>query len=185
MLRNSCAYSTLSPDKRPLLICNDLVLAGHESEEPASWRTCLHNSALILARARSEHWLIAHVYRLDRRPVPIATVRPTPEEPVFQCSGPSALTSRGLRDLLATRVISELILVGRSLVPSCVATAVAAADMGLAVTLVADAVSLRRSGPDPSAAHPSEYDIQRIPDITTLTTTAKILELPPALSLIY
>ncbi len=177
MLRNSCAYSTLSPDKRPLLICNDLVLAGHESEEPASWRTCLYNSALILARAKSEHW--------DRRPIPIATVRPTPEEPVFQCSGPSALTSRGLRDLLATRVISELILIGRSLVPSCVATAMAAADMGLAVTLVADAVSIRRAGTDSSAAHYIDYDIQRIPDIATLTTTAKILELPPTLSLIY
>lgn len=185
MLRNSCAFSTLSPDQRPLLICNDLVLDGHESEEPASWRTCLYNSALILARARSEHWLIAHVYRLDRRPVPIASVRPTPEEPVFQCSGPSALTSRGLRDLLATQVISELILIGRSLVPSCVATAIAAADMGLAVTLVADAVSLCRTGPHPSGLQPIEYDIHRIPDIATLTTTAKILELPPALSLIY
>jgi hypothetical protein len=182
---NSFAFSKASPDKRPLLICNDLVLDGHESEEPASWRTCLYNSALILDRARSEHWLIAHVYRLDRRPVPIASVRPTPAEPVFQCSGPSALTSRGLRDLLATEVVSELILIGRSLVPSCVATAIAAANMGLAVTLVADAVSLGRTAPDPSASLPLKHDIQHIPDLATLTTTAKFLELPPALSLIY
>jgi hypothetical protein len=185
MLQSSFAFTKVTPGKRPLLICNDLVLDGHDTEEPASWRTCLYNSALILARARSEHWLIAHVYRLDRRPVPIATVRPTPEEPVFQCSGPSALTSRGLRDLLATRVISELIIIGRSLVPSCVATAIAAADLGIAVTLVADAVSLCRKHADASRALPIDIDIQRIPHIANLTTTAKILELPPALSLIH
>lgn len=184
MYSHRFAYPGPESDISPLLICNDLVACGHDSEEPASWRTCIHNSILILAAARKQRWNIAHVYSQDRPPNPIASLRPQPEEPVFQCRGPSALSSQALRDLLVRSGTEEIILIGRSLVPSCLATAVAAADLGLAVTVVADAVSHPMAEPcqsSPSIAHAAMH---LIPQFATMTNTAKLLQLQSSLSLL-
>lgn len=176
------------PDQRrkapPLLICNDLVTDGHTSEDPASWRTCIHNSSLILTTARRQGWLIAHVYRQDRPPNPVAELRPKPEEPVFQCRGPSALSSLALRDLLAMNDVEELILIGRSLVPYGLATAIAAADLGVAVTMVSDAVSHPRIEANDTALSTTHAAIRLFPEFATMTTTAKLLQLQSSLSLL-
>lgn len=183
MNSHSYAYPGQKNQPPPLLICNDLVVDGHLSEEPASWRTCIHNSALILATARKQGWQIVHVYRQDRAPNPIASLRPQPEEPVFQCRGPSALSSPALRDFLVMSGTEEIILIGRSMVPCCLSTAVAAADLGVAVKLVADAVSHATADahdPSLSIAHAA---MRLIPQFATMTSTAKLLQLQSSLSL--
>ena len=166
MYSHSFAYPGPKNQAPPLLICSDLVVDGHLSEEPASWRTCIHNSALILKTARKQGWQIVHVYRQDRAPNPIASLRPAPEEPVFQCRGPSALSSSALRDFLVMSETEEIILIGRSLVPCCLSTAVAAADLGVAVTF--------------SVAHAA---MRLVPQLATMTSTAKLLHLQSSLSL--
>lgn len=183
MYTHSYAYPGPKNQIPPLLICNDLVVDGHLSEEPASWRTCIHNSMLILAAARKQGWNIVHVYRQDRPPNPIASLRPQPEEPVFQCRGPSALSSSALRDFLCMSETEEIILMGRSLVPACLATAVAAADLGVFVTLVADAVSHPISDLDTSSQSIAHAAMRLIPQFATMTSTAKLLQLQSSLSL--
>ncbi len=183
MYSHSYAYPGPKNQIPPLLICNDLVADGHLSEEPASWRTCIHNSMLILAAARKQGWNIAHVYRQDRPPNPIASLRPQPEEPVFQCRGPSAFSSSALRDFLVMSGTEEIILIGRSLVPSGLATAVAAADLGVSVTLVADAVSQPSAEPGQSAQSLTHAARCLITQFATLTSTAKLLQLQSSLSL--
>jgi len=77
----------------------------------------------------------------------------------------------------------EIILIGRSLVPSCLSTAVAAADWGVAVTLVADAVSHGAADthePSLSLAHAA---MRLVPQFATMTSTAKLLQLQSSLSL--
>ncbi|MCE2890588.1 MAG: isochorismatase family protein [Hyphomonadaceae bacterium] len=183
MYSHSYAYPGPKNQAPPLLICNDLVVDGHLSEEPASWRTCIHNSALILDAARKQGWQIIHAYRQDRAPNPIASLRPQPEEPVFQCRGPSALSSSALRDFLVMSEPEEIILIGRSLVPSCLATAVAAADLGASVTLVADAVSHPIADAQESSRSIAHAAMHLIPQFATMTSTAKLLQLQSSLSL--
>ena len=183
MYSHSFAYPGPKNQAPPLLICSDLVVDGHLSEEPASWRTCIHNSVLILNAARKQGWQIVHVYRQDRAPNPIANLRPEPEEPVFQCRGPSALSSSALRDYLVMNATEEIILIGRSLVPSCLSTAVAAADLGVAVTLVADAVSHAAVEPDESSLSLAHAAMRLVPQFATMTSTAKLLQLQSSLSL--
>jgi nicotinamidase-related amidase len=183
MYSHSFAYPGPKNHAPPLLICSDLVVDGHLSEEPASWRTCIHNSALILKTARKQGWQIVHVYRQDRAPNPIASLRPEPEEPVFQCRGPSALSSSALRDFLVMSETEEIILIGRSLVPCCLSTAVAAADLGVAVTLVADAVSHGTVEPHESSLSIAHAAMRLVPQFATMTSTAKLLQLQSSLSL--
>ncbi len=183
MYSHSFAYPGPKNHAPPLLLCSDLVVDGHVSEEPASWRTCIHNSALILTTARKRRWRIVHVYRQDRAPNPIASLRPEPDEPVFQCRGPSALSSSALRDFLVMSETEELILIGRSLVPYCLSTAVAAADLGVAVTLVADAVSHGAVESHESSLSISHAAMRLIPQFATMTSTAKLLQLQSSLSL--
>ncbi len=183
MYSHSFAYPGPKNQAPPLLICSDLVVDGHVSEEPASWRTCIHNSALILTAARQQGWQIIHVYRQDRDPNPIACLRPEPEEPVFQCRGPSALSSSALRDFLVMSGTEEIILIGRSLVPYCLSTAVAAADLGVAVTLVADAVSHGALESHESSLSIAYAAMRLVPQFATMTSTAKLLQLQSSLSL--
>jgi nicotinamidase-related amidase len=183
MYSHSFAYPGPKNHTPPLLICSDLVVDGHLSEEPASWRTCIHNSTLILKNARKQGWQIVHVYRQDRTPNPIASLRPAPEEPVFQCRGPSALSSSALRDFLVMSATEEIILIGRSLVPSCLSTAVAAADLGVAVTLVADAVSHAAVEPPETSLSLAHAAMRIVPQFATMTSTAKLLQLQSSLSL--
>ncbi|WP_085340915.1 isochorismatase family protein [Aquidulcibacter paucihalophilus] len=183
MFSHSYAYPGPKNQITPLLMCNDLVVDGHVSEEPASWRTCIHNSMLILAEARKRGWNIVHVYRQDRPPNPIPSLRPQPEEPVFQCRGPSALSSAALRDFLMMSQTDEIILIGRSMVPNCLATAVAAADLGVSVSLVADAVSYPAADLDSSSVSITHAARRLIPQFATMTSTAKLLQLQSSLSL--
>lgn len=171
----SFAYPRPKNQTPPLLICNDLVVDGHVSEEPAFWRTCLYNRALILAAARKQGWQIVHAYRQDRPPNPIASLRPQPEELVFHCLGPPALSASPLRDFLLMSRSEPITLVGGSLMPCCLSTAVVAAELGLAVTLVGEAMShpiAELSGSSLLIAH------------ATMTSTAKLLQLQSSLDLI-
>jgi nicotinamidase-related amidase len=183
MYSHSFAYPGPKNQPHPLLICNDLVADGHTTEEPTSWRTCIHNSALVLASARKHGWNIIHVYRQDRPPNPIASLRPQPEEPVFQCRGPSALSSSALRDFLVMSRTEEIILIGRSLVPDCFATAIAAADLGVWVKLVTDAVSHPSVDTEKTSLSVAQAALRLLPQFATLTSTAKLLQLQSGLSL--
>jgi nicotinamidase-related amidase len=77
----------------------------------------------------------------------------------------------------------EIILIGRSLVPSCLSTAVAAADLGVAVTLVADAVSHAAVEPPESSLSLAHAAMRLVPQFATMTSTAKLLQLQSSLSL--
>ena len=167
-----------------LLICPDLVVAAFETEEPVSLRTCLHNSGLLLATARKEGWRVVHVFRDHHRPVPIDTMRPMPDEPVYQCPGPSALSAKGLRDMLVADPPEQLVLIGRDLMPSCLATAVAAADIGVNLVLVSDAVSHAFEAGDGADVGHHHAAMSLIPQFADVTTTSRILGLPATLSIL-
>ncbi len=76
-----------------------------------------------------------------------------------------------------------IILIGCSLVPCCLSTAVAAADLGVAVTLVADAVSHGGIEPHEASVSIAHAAMRLIPQFVTMTSTAKLLQLPSSRSL--
>jgi hypothetical protein len=161
----------------PLLLLHDIVETGRDSEEQASWRTCIHNASLLLKEARTQGWRIVHAFSAHCQPAPVNIVRPLPDEPVFQCDGPSAFSSRGFRTLLSGAPPSEILLVGRSFLPMCLAAAATCADLGLSLNIVSDAVSLSKEvylkHPELSLATTSHL----LPIFASITTTAQILEL--------
>lgn len=168
----------------PLLLCHDIVEEGHLSEEQASWRTCIHNAGLLLSKARASNWRVAHAFKSDVTPQPIQTVRPLPEEPVFRCKGPSAFTSDGLCSLIGAVTPSQILLVGRSLLPMCLASAAICADLQLPLSIVSDGISI---------AKPAQSDIRDtrdmdvahlLPLFANLTTTAQVLKLASSIALV-
>ncbi len=165
----------------PLLLCHDIVESGHDSEEQASWRTCIHHTGLLLSQARYANWIVVHSYGFDVAPEPVKSVRPLPAEPVFQNKGPSAFSSKALRSLLAVTAPSEILLVGRSLLPMCLASAAAGADLQLPLSIVSDAVSISKAIRDDELDEDVSVVTRLLPIFARLTTTAQVLKLASAL----
>jgi nicotinamidase-related amidase len=182
--REPYSYQAYKEPHLPLLLCHDIVEVGDETEERASWRTCIHNASLLLAEARCRNWLVVHAYAAVRQPAPVEAVRPRPEEPVFQCQGPSAFSSAGLRSFLAISPPLEILLVGRSFLPMCLATAASSADLGLPLSVVSDAVSISK---DTQEKHPGwgiSATLELLPIFASVTTTAQVLRLASSLHLL-
>ena len=74
-------------------------------------------------------------------------LEPSPTEPVLYRTGLSAFSNRAFRQSVRAAHDAELILIGLSLTPSCLATALAAYDHKISVTLVEDTLC---GGPDDS-----------------------------------
>jgi hypothetical protein len=173
----------------PLLLCHDIVEAGIDTQERASWRTCIHNAGLLLNEARRRHWLIVHAFQAGVAPEPVKDVRPLPDEPVFQCQGPSAFSSRGLRAFIASNSPSQILLVGRSFLPIGLANIAANADIGLPISVISDAISLSKqaaqSQPRTGEAAWEEPTGRKVPpNFASITTTSQVLNLGATLALL-
>jgi nicotinamidase-related amidase len=92
----------------------------------------IHNCRRILTYARGMGWAVTHV---------IEGLEPLQIEPVLYRTGVSAFSNRIFRESVEDTLEAELILLSLSLSPTCLATALAARDRGVAVALVEDALS--------------------------------------------
>jgi nicotinamidase-related amidase len=132
---------------RPWLVCLDLqrehVVAGH-SDHAAAGALVAAACRRILQHARSNGWRVVHSQR--RRggaglfAAPIEDLRPRITEPVFLRRGLSALSDPDFAAELSEARGEDIYLIGFSLSDTCLATVLAAVDLGLALTLVEDAV---------------------------------------------
>ena len=147
--------------KRPWLVCLDLqrdyVVPGrprYAAENAEVAATC----ARVLGFARDEGWRIVHsqwrdddgsAWPRDLFHAPIEGLRPLISEPVFFRQGLSAFGNPAFAAELRLARGREVFLVGFSLADTCLATALAAVDAGLALVLVEDAIG---AGGAPEAA---------------------------------
>ena len=129
-----------------LLLCLDLLSPQSASDtEHGVQPPFAHNCRRVLEHARASGWRIAHVHAA----APVAGAArhmdgaaPLPSEPVMQRNGVSAFSSQEFRRLARANPHAELVVVGASTDAACLATALAAFDRGLAVTIVSDAISV-------------------------------------------
>jgi nicotinamidase-related amidase len=139
-----------SPARVPLpgrhLVCLDLLRSGAEPDrahEPTLERR-IDNCRRLLMYGRTMGWVITHVFdhtaRLKRARA-IEGLEPLQIEPVLYRTGISAFSNRMFRESVEGAPGTELIILGLSLSPTCLATALAARDRGVGVALVEDALS--------------------------------------------
>ena len=147
--------------KRPWLVCLDLqrdyVVPGrprYAAENAEVAATC----ARVLGFARDEGWRIVHsqLREHDAAPwprdlfhAPIEGLRPLISEAVFFRQGLSAFGNPGFAAELSLARGKDVFLIGFSLADTCLATALAGVDAGLALVLVEDAIG---AGATPEAA---------------------------------
>lgn len=126
-----------------LLLCLDtleVAAAGHGFGAPPAWTG---NAARLLAHARAEGWIVAHVLR--RRPNdgarwrPVDGLAPRPFERVFHRDRPSAYSSPEFA--MVTAGEAEIVMVGRSSDGAFLATASDALARGLNIAIASDAVA--------------------------------------------
>jgi nicotinamidase-related amidase len=138
--------------QRRWLICLDLqrdyVVPGRPRYAPGNAEVA-EACAKVLGRAREEGWRVVHSqHRADGAPLsprglfdaPIEGLRPLISEPVFFRSGLSAFANPAFAAELKRARGDRVLLIGFSLADTCLATALAAVDAGLSLTLVEDAV---------------------------------------------
>jgi hypothetical protein len=136
------------------LACIDLVESFERAAapaRPADEIRRIHNCRRILNFGRASGWTISHV--LDhsvrrRRMRAIDGLEPLQIEPVHYRTGVSAFSNRRFRESVEDQAEMELVILSLTLSRSCLATALAARDRGVAVALVEDVV---RGSPDASA----------------------------------
>lgn len=122
---------------RAALVCLDLQRGRQAGPATAAELACCRR---VLAEARARRWPILHVHDRTLSDVrPIAGLEPRPTEPVFLRQGPSAFSNPNFRRA-AHALGGPLALIGYSLGDTVLATAFAAADRGLPVEVVRDAV---------------------------------------------
>jgi len=139
------------------LICLDLqrdyVVPGRARYAPA------HSSIVLACRqvldiARASGWRVVHsqtrhddlsLMPRDMFGAPIEGLRPLVTEPVFFRRGLSAFANPPFATEMRAARGAEIFLIGFSLADSCLATALAAVDEGLELTLLDDAVG---AGPE-------------------------------------
>jgi nicotinamidase-related amidase len=108
--------------------------------------------ARVLGLARSERWKVVHsqLFRRDGEAwpprdlfsAPIEGLRPRVTEPVFLRRGLSAFADPEFAAELRGARGAQVFLIGFSLADTCLATALAAHDAGLSLTLLEDAVGV-------------------------------------------
>jgi len=127
-----------------LLVCIDLLEPAAAGEEPGALQRCLANGRRLLTHARRARWEVVHCLGRDLPARAIPGLEPLASEAVYQRDGVSAFSSRGFRQRLRAGLSPEMVIMGCSLTSTCLATALAAFDRGIAATLVLDAISVRR-----------------------------------------
>jgi hypothetical protein len=162
-------------DSAPLLLCHDIVELGSQSEDQASWRTCIHNASLLLGEARRRHWHIAHTFCSGPAPEPVGALRPFPEEPVFQCHGPNIFLSNGLSTFLSANSPCTIFLTGRSSLLMSGATLAACSRFGVPICIVSDAVSLPKGLHVGPIGVGSLRTVGIVQKFASTTTTAHVL----------
>ena len=138
--------------QRRWLICLDLqrdyVIPGRPRYAAAN-AGVVEACARVLGFARDEGWRVVHSqHRDDAAPAPprglfdapIEGLRPLISEPVFFRSGLSAFGNPAFAAELKRARDEDVFLIGFSLADTCLATALAAVDAGLTLTLIEDAV---------------------------------------------
>ena len=138
--------------QRRWLICLDLqrdyVIPGRPRYAAANAHVA-EACARVLGFARDEGWRVVHSqHRDDASPAPprglfdapIEGLRPLISEPVFFRSGLSAFANLAFAAELQRARDQEVFLIGFSLADTCLATALAAVDADLSLTLIEDAV---------------------------------------------
>jgi|SRR5580658_1242921 nicotinamidase-related amidase len=148
--------------RRRWLVCLDLqrdyVIPGRP-QYAAGHTEAARACARVLQLARRERWRVVHsqVSRdgcaRNMFAAPIEELRPLVSEPVYFRRGLSAFANPGFADELSAAEGEEVFLVGFSLPDSCLATALAGHDHGVAFTLVEDAVGTGDAPADAAAAH--------------------------------
>ena len=122
---------------QPKLGDNDDGLIGNSGRR-------IQNCRRLLVYGRTMGWAITHVYdhtARSRHARAIPGLEPLQIEPVIYRTGVSAFSNRMFRENVERTLDVELILLGLSLSPTCLATALAARDRGVAVALVEDVVA--------------------------------------------
>jgi len=143
---------------QPRLICLDLqreyVVPGRPLYADGAGRVA-ETCASVLRHARAAGWRVIHVQRrhadgLFERSgffgAPIEGLRPLISEPVFARSGLSAFCNPDFAAEMRDAAGEDVFLIGFSLDRTCIATAFAAADAGLAVTILSDATGVAGDG---------------------------------------
>ena len=125
------------------LVCLDLLTWSQAPADGADAAAAnrIHNCRRIMAYGRSIGWTITHVFdhtARARRARAIAGLEPLQIEPVLYRTGVSAFSNRMFRESVEESPEAELVILSLSLSPSCLATALAARDRGMAVALVED-----------------------------------------------
>jgi nicotinamidase-related amidase len=129
------------------LVCLDLLTWHGASTDDANQPAAVsrvHNCRRILAYGRSMGWSITHVFDHSaraRRARAIGGLEPLQIEPVLYRTGVSAFSNRIFRESVEEQLEAELVILSLSLSPTCLATALAARDRGVAVALVEDVLS--------------------------------------------
>jgi len=129
------------------LVCLDLLRSEafcDPAGDEASLARRIQNCRRLLAYGRTVGWAITHVFdhsARSRRARAIEGLEPLQIEPVLYRTGVSAFSNRTFRETVEEALGAEMIILGLSLSPSCLATALAARDRGVAVALVEDVVS--------------------------------------------
>ena len=177
---------TFTPRRLPYasrwLICMDLQ---REYVVPGRPRYAAENAqvvaacARILAVAREDGWRIVHSQLHPEQQdgdlrgmfgAPIEGLRPLISEPVFFRRGLSAFANPAFASELRGARGEEVYVIGFSLADTCIATALAGIDEGLALTLIEDAVG---AGPAPAAAGAARTILR---PLVRLISTAELAE---------
>ncbi|HEY3799749.1 MAG TPA: cysteine hydrolase [Caulobacteraceae bacterium] len=144
-------------DERSWLICLDLqrdyVVPGRPKFDPGA-DAVAQACDRMLRHARDDGWRIVHAHQQtgavgdsSRFGAPIDGLRPLVREPIFMRAGLSAFSNPDFSEELGAARGAEVYLIGFSLSGSCLATALAAVDAGLNVSLVEDAVGAGPAAP--------------------------------------
>lgn len=129
------------------LVCLDLLRTDAQSFPPGAEPGAaqrIRNCRRLLTYGRMVGWTITHVFdhtARSRRARAIEGLEPLQIEPVLYRTGVSAFSNRMFRESIEQSLEVELIILGLSLSSTCLATALAARDRGVAVALVEDIVS--------------------------------------------
>jgi nicotinamidase-related amidase len=127
------------------LVCLDLLtgaLPPRAARVGARFQRPIDNCRGILRHARTEGWDITHVHGRSATAAlgrPVEGLEPLPSEPVLYRDGVSAFSNKTFRRIVEARS-ADLIIVGFSLSPTCMATALTAHDWRLSVTVLEDAL---------------------------------------------
>lgn len=147
-------YPTYLGRPRPRLVCIDLqreyVVPGRPLYDAAAAMVA-NACRRVLEHARASGWRIIHTQRRTVSDAssesrhfgsPIEGLRPLVSEPVFVRRGLSAFSNPAFAEEMRDAQGEDVFLIGFSLNHTCLATALAAVDLGLSVTVVDDAMGV-------------------------------------------